>query len=178
MIVRRRCTRRRHKLLVGLGRFKKRESSDCCVAFASSRGRVHARQRNRSAASNIWATPFHICRLLDAQGLFANATISQRAALFCSDFAPIRNRRLTKRAELVDGALTFVSVLGTASRFVHRQQDRCWRECLLSRALLGAKRTWPVAMHMSAFDPKRTWSPWRGYRKCMLPLWTTVQLTP
>src|SRR5262245_19431641 len=111
MIVRRRCTRRRHKLLVGLGRFKKRESSDCCVAFASSRGRVHARQRNRCAASNIWATPFHICRLLDAQGLFANATISQRAALCCSDFAPIRNRRLTKRGELVDGALTFGRLL-------------------------------------------------------------------
>src|SRR5262245_16571997 len=111
MIVRRRCTRRRHKLLVGLGRFKKRESSDCCVAFASSRGGVHARQRNRSAASNIWATPFHICRLLDAQGLFANATISQRAALCCSDFAPIRNRQLTERAELVDGALTLGRLL-------------------------------------------------------------------
>jgi hypothetical protein len=94
-------------LLVGLGRFKKRESSDCCVAFASSRGRVHARQRNRSVASNIWATPFHICRLLDAQGLFANATISQRAVPCCSDFAPIKNRRVTKRAELVDVALTF-----------------------------------------------------------------------
>src|SRR5262245_8523874 len=28
--------------------------------------------------------------------------------------------------------------------------------CLLLRSLLGAKRTWPVALHMSAFDPKRT----------------------
>src|SRR5262245_47745527 len=28
---------------------------------------------------------------------------------------------------------------------------------LLSRSLLGAKRTCPFALHMSAFDPKRTW---------------------
>src|SRR5215475_9530696 len=27
----------------------------------------------------------------------------------------------------------------------------------LSRSLLGVKRTWAVAPHMSAFDPKRTW---------------------
>jgi len=29
----------------------------------------------------------------------------------------------------------------------------------LSRSLLGVKRTWLVAAHMSAFDPKRTWTP-------------------
>src|SRR6478672_1884437 len=29
---------------------------------------------------------------------------------------------------------------------------------LLSRSLLGVKRTWPFAAHMSAFDPKRTLS--------------------
>jgi hypothetical protein len=29
----------------------------------------------------------------------------------------------------------------------------------LSRSLLGVKRTWPVALHMSAYDPKRTWRP-------------------
>ena len=28
--------------------------------------------------------------------------------------------------------------------------------CPLSRSLLGVKRTWPVAAHMSAYDPKRT----------------------
>src|SRR5262249_22071660 len=28
--------------------------------------------------------------------------------------------------------------------------------CLLLRSLLGVKRTWPVALHESAFDPKRT----------------------
>src|SRR5215831_17524855 len=28
--------------------------------------------------------------------------------------------------------------------------------CLLSRSLLGVKRTWLIAAHMSAFDPKRT----------------------
>jgi hypothetical protein len=28
--------------------------------------------------------------------------------------------------------------------------------CLLPRSLLGVKRTCPVALHMSAFDPKRT----------------------
>jgi hypothetical protein len=28
--------------------------------------------------------------------------------------------------------------------------------CLLSRSLMGAKQTWPFAVHMSAFDPKRT----------------------
>src|SRR5262249_18366167 len=27
----------------------------------------------------------------------------------------------------------------------------------LSRSLLGVKRTWPVAVHMSAYDPKRTY---------------------
>src|SRR5262249_24948782 len=32
----------------------------------------------------------------------------------------------------------------------------------LSRSLLGVKRTWLVAAHMSAFDPKRTRKP----RKC------------
>ena len=31
-----------------------------------------------------------------------------------------------------------------------------YRICPLSRLLLGVKRTWLVAMHMSAFDPKRT----------------------
>jgi len=31
--------------------------------------------------------------------------------------------------------------------------------CLLSRSLLGVKRTWAVASHMSAFDPKRTSRP-------------------
>jgi len=29
-------------------------------------------------------------------------------------------------------------------------------ECPLSRSLLGVKRTWAVALHMSANDPKRT----------------------
>src|SRR5262245_66562294 len=28
--------------------------------------------------------------------------------------------------------------------------------CLLSMSLLGVKRTWLIALHMSAFDPKRT----------------------
>jgi hypothetical protein len=28
--------------------------------------------------------------------------------------------------------------------------------CLLLRSLLGVKRTWVGALHMSAFDPKRT----------------------
>ena len=28
--------------------------------------------------------------------------------------------------------------------------------CLLSRSLLGVKRTWAFALHLSAFDPKRT----------------------
>jgi hypothetical protein len=28
--------------------------------------------------------------------------------------------------------------------------------CLLSRSLLGVKRTWRCAVHMSAYDPKRT----------------------
>jgi hypothetical protein len=27
----------------------------------------------------------------------------------------------------------------------------------LSRSLLGVKRTWVDALHMSAYDPKRTW---------------------
>jgi hypothetical protein len=27
----------------------------------------------------------------------------------------------------------------------------------LSRSLLWVKRTWPIAVHMSAFDPKQTW---------------------
>jgi hypothetical protein len=30
----------------------------------------------------------------------------------------------------------------------------CWKS--LSRSLLGVKRTWLVALHMSAFDPKET----------------------
>jgi hypothetical protein len=30
--------------------------------------------------------------------------------------------------------------------------------CLLSRSLLGVKRTYPFALHMSANDPKRTLS--------------------
>jgi hypothetical protein len=28
--------------------------------------------------------------------------------------------------------------------------------CPLLRSLLGVKRTWPFAVHMSAYDPKRT----------------------
>src|SRR5262245_28176214 len=31
-----------------------------------------------------------------------------------------------------------------------------WRECLLLWSLMGVKRTWVGALHMSAFDPKRT----------------------
>ena len=30
--------------------------------------------------------------------------------------------------------------------------------------LLGVKRTWPAALHMSAYDPKRTF----GSRRCLL----------
>jgi hypothetical protein len=30
--------------------------------------------------------------------------------------------------------------------------------CLLLRSLLGAKRIWPIALHMSAYDPKRTFA--------------------
>jgi hypothetical protein len=35
--------------------------------------------------------------------------------------------------------------------------------CLLSWSLLAVKRTWPIALQMSAYDPKRTlksWAPW------------------
>jgi hypothetical protein len=31
--------------------------------------------------------------------------------------------------------------------------------CLLLRSLLGVKRTWGSALHMSAYDPKRTSRP-------------------
>src|SRR4029434_4259620 len=34
--------------------------------------------------------------------------------------------------------------------------DMTKRKYPLSRSLLGAKRTWPVAVQMSAYDPKRT----------------------
>src|SRR5262245_60705766 len=34
--------------------------------------------------------------------------------------------------------------------------DMTFCACPLLRSLLGVKRTWPVALHMSAFDPKRT----------------------
>src|ERR1700693_3594359 len=37
-----------------------------------------------------------------------------------------------------------------------READMTFCGCLLSRSLLGAKRTSPFAPHMSAFDPKRT----------------------
>jgi hypothetical protein len=33
------------------------------------------------------------------------------------------------------------------------------KRCLLSRSLLGVKRTWRFALHMSAYDPKRTLVP-------------------
>jgi hypothetical protein len=35
---------------------------------------------------------------------------------------------------------------------------------LLLRSLLGVKRTWPFALHMSANDPKRTFSSSTEYR--------------
>src|SRR5215471_2374682 len=38
----------------------------------------------------------------------------------------------------------------------------------LLRSLLGVKRTCSCALHMSAFDPKRTWGP--------VPYWTRVHL--
>src|SRR5262245_24032234 len=38
--------------------------------------------------------------------------------------------------------------------------------CLLSRPLLGVKRTWLIAAHMSASDPKRTWL-------AIVALWST-----
>src|SRR5215471_9995835 len=36
--------------------------------------------------------------------------------------------------------------------------------CLLSRSLLGVKQTWAGAVHMSAFDPKRTLA--RSFNTC------------
>jgi hypothetical protein len=49
------------------------------------------------------------------------------------------------------------------------------RGCLLSWSLLGVKRTWPIALHMSAFDPKRTCHPTPGcegrQRPLLLPPW-------
>src|SRR5215475_793619 len=42
----------------------------------------------------------------------------------------------------------------------------------LSRSLLGVKRTWLVAAHMSAFDPKRTPAPGR-----CLTLWYASTVT-
>ena len=35
-------------------------------------------------------------------------------------------------------------------------QGRGERSLLMSA--IGKKRTWPFALHMSAFDPKRTWA--------------------
>src|SRR5262245_66530729 len=55
--------------------------------------------------------------------------------------------------------------------------------CLLSRSLLGVKRTWLIAAHMSASDPKRTLDHDQGRyyrnsgtRSCGLLPWTTVAM--
>jgi hypothetical protein len=37
-----------------------------------------------------------------------------------------------------------------------REAPRHPNRCPLLRSLLGVKRTWVAALHMSAFDPKRT----------------------
>ena len=41
--------------------------------------------------------------------------------------------------------------------------------CLLSRSLLGVKRTWVSALQMSAYDPKRTWPASRPTASRLLP---------
>src|SRR5215510_318644 len=41
--------------------------------------------------------------------------------------------------------------------------------CLLLRSLLGVKRTSSAALHMSAYDPKRTWGATSN-----LPVWTAT----
>jgi len=47
----------------------------------------------------------------------------------------------------------------------------------LSRSLLGAKRTWLVAAHMSACDPKRTFAAaFLTYPLTRVRNWTEVQL--
>jgi hypothetical protein len=45
--------------------------------------------------------------------------------------------------------------LESAARMQRADNMACWGNSL-SRSLLGVKRTWAVAPHMSAFDPKRT----------------------
>src|SRR5690242_3364862 len=42
------------------------------------------------------------------------------------------------------------------SRISWRLKPPSHDRCPLSRSLLGVKRTWPFAPHMSAYDPKRT----------------------
>jgi hypothetical protein len=48
--------------------------------------------------------------------------------------------------------------LESAARMQRADNMACWGNSL-SRSLLGVKRTWAVAPHMSAFDPKRTSTP-------------------
>src|SRR5215813_15053760 len=47
--------------------------------------------------------------------------------------------------------------------------------CPLSRSLLGVKRTCPFALHMSAFDPKRTCRFWQRRRRAGLPVTVRIQ---
>ena len=48
--------------------------------------------------------------------------------------------------------------------------DMTFRESPLSRSLSEVKRTWAVAPHMSAFDPKRTFHAFGGCR-CVSIAW-------
>ena len=43
-----------------------------------------------------------------------------------------------------------------ADRAIDEQTGRSTREVATPMSLSGVKRTWPVAAHMSAYDPKRT----------------------
>jgi hypothetical protein len=54
-------------------------------------------------------------------------------------------------------ALQFLACLALSGRRPFGEADMAFCGNPLSRSLLGVKRTWPFAVQMSAFDPKRTY---------------------
>jgi hypothetical protein len=72
-----------------------------------------------------------------------------------------------RRGDRVNGEMSAIGPKRTSASAPHMsafggKADMTFRGNLLSRSLFGIERTWPIAVQMSAFDPKRT----SGAAKC------------
>jgi hypothetical protein len=72
---------------------------------------MHATPRNRIVTSSMWAAPFPVCHLQDAQKYVANASISRSGAICCGDLTSIESHCPGKKIDLFFSTLTLLQPL-------------------------------------------------------------------